>query len=219
MSQETTSLTVYAKEANGKGPARRTRMKGMVPGVVYGPQFPNPFSVSFHPNDIIAAHGKVGRTGLLSLKLAEGAPKELEGSKVLLKEIDVHPYKTKIIHVDLHAIDLTKKIRVTVPVSYEGKAKGIADGGILNVTVREVEVRCSPDKIPSQLTFDISQLGIGDSAHLSELEKQYSDLEFIYDNDLSLLMISETREEKAADDAPATDAAAAEASKTEAPKE
>ena len=209
MTQENIVLKTFGRENSGKGPARRVRMEGKVPGVVYGPKMDKPFNVCFEPNDIIRAYKSGGKTSLMTLDLAEGAPAELKGTKVLLKEVTTHPYKTKLIHVDLFAMDLSKKMRVTVPVNYVGKAKGVLEGGALNVSVREVEVRCAPDKIPAHLDADISDIDINESYHLSTLEKLYPDLEFIYEKDLSLLGVSETREEKTAAETAQEAAAAA----------
>ncbi len=220
MNQETVNLKTYGRENTGKGPSRRVRMKGLVPGVVYGPTMKTPLAVAFMPNDIISAYRKAGKTSLINLDLQDGAPAELKGTKVLLKEVNTHPYKTLLIHVDLHAIDLSKKTRVVVPIRYEGKAKGVADGGVLNVSVRETEVRCAPDNIPHELVVDISGIELNGSYHLSELETKYPDLEFIYDQDLSLLGVTETREEKkeeAAEGAVGAPAAAAAPAAAKAP--
>src|SRR5690606_30616594 len=106
------TLKVYGREETGKGPARRVRMKDMVPGIVYGPKMKAPLPVSFSPNDIIAAHKAAGKTTLVTLETAEGAPAELKGTKVLFKAVEKHPFKVKLVHVDLHQIDLSKKLRV-----------------------------------------------------------------------------------------------------------
>ncbi len=205
--QQTVTLKVYGREKTGKGASNQVRRKDLVPGVVYGPKMKTPLNVCLVPNEIISAHRAAGKTTLVTLDPVEGAPSELKGSKVLFKEIQKHPFKPKFVHVDLHAIDLTKKTRVIVPVHYVGKSKGQADGGVLNVTLRELEIRCAPDQIPSHLDVDISNVELGGSLHLSEVEKAFPNLEFIYENDYSLLTVSEVREEKV-EAAPAADAAA-----------
>lgn len=207
--QQSVTLKVYGREKTGKGASIQLRMKDMVPGVVYGPKLKTPLNISLIPNEIIAAHRAAGKTTLVTLEPSEGAPTELKGLKVLFKEVTAHPYKTKFVHVDFHAIDLTKKMRVVVPVHFVGKSLGQAEGGILNATLRELEIRCAPDQIPSSIDVDITNLGLNDSIHLSEVEKLFPNLEFIYENDYSLVTISEIREEKAAAVDPAAAAAAA----------
>jgi large subunit ribosomal protein L25 len=98
---------------------------------------------------------------------------------------------------------------VIVPLHYVGKSKGQNDGGILNVTLREIEIRCVPDQIPSHIDVDISDLELNGSIHVSEIEKKFPNIEFIYENDYSLVTISEVREEKAAEPVAAAAGAAA----------
>jgi len=198
MNQQTVTLKVYGREGTGKGPARRVRMKDMVPGIIYGPKIKTPLPVSFMPNDILFAHKAAGKTALVTLETVEGAPSELNGTKVLFKAVEKHPYKVKFVHVDLHQIDLTKKLRVVVPIHFTGKAKGQADGGIVNVSVRQVEIRCAAIDIPSHLDIDISNIGLNEGLHVSDLETLYPNVEFIYENDSTLLTISEVAEEVAA---------------------
>ncbi|MEO5667821.1 MAG: 50S ribosomal protein L25 [Bdellovibrionota bacterium] len=196
--QNAITLKVYGREQTGKGASIQLRLKDMVPGVVYGPQLKTPLNISLIPNEIIAAHKAAGKTTLVTLDAVDGAPAQLKGMKVLFKSIDAHPFKTRFVHVDFHAIDLTKKMRVVVPVHFVGKSLGQAEGGILNATLRELEIRCAPDQIPSSIDVDITNLNLNDSIHLSEVEKLFPNLEFIYENDYSLVTISEIREEKAA---------------------
>jgi large subunit ribosomal protein L25 len=217
MSQQTVSLRIYGRDNTGKGAARKVRKKDMVPGIVYGPKMETPFPVSFMPNDVIAAHKAAGKTSIVVLDTQEGAPEALKGAKVLIKEVQAHPYKVKLVHVDLHQIDLTKKMRAIVPVHFVGKSQGQADGGILNTSVREVEIRCAPDQIPSHLDIDITALGLNDGLSVSQLEEKYPNLEFIYENDFTLVSIVEVAEEKAAPVVAATDAAAAPAADAKAP--
>ena len=90
--------------------------------------------------------------------------------KVLKKDSTVHPVSRRPVHLDLFALDLTKTVRVYVEVRFEGKALGIKEGGVLNIATREVEVECLPTAIPQFLSIDITNLGINDSIHASELQ-------------------------------------------------
>ncbi len=208
--KEEITLKVYGR-SSGENPFQ-TRKAKKVPAVVYGPNMKSPVKISLEPNDVIAINRKAGKTSLVKLKSQDAGSKEIDNSVVLLKEIQTHPYKNLLLHVDLHQIDLSKKIRVTVPLNFTGKAKGLAEGGLMNVSVRDVELKCLPTNIPNHLDFDLTDLGLNESLSISELEKRFADhkeFEFIYDSDFSVVGIVEPREEKAVAVDPAAAAAAA----------
>jgi large subunit ribosomal protein L25 len=192
-------LNVRGRPFIGKNAAYRTRATS-IPAVVYGPKVKTPFNVEVTPNEFLRIYKTAGRTGLVTLKSSEGAPKELDGQKVLIKEVQTHPFKNIATHVDFHLIDLQKKIRVTVPVSFVGKAKGLAEGGILSISSRSVTIKCLPLDIPNHIDADVSELGVGDSLHIEELAKKFetSKLEFMYESNYSLAAIVRPEEEVAA---------------------
>lgn len=208
---ETLTLKVYGRSKNGKSAAYRTRLNGQIPAVVYGPKVITPYSVSIIPNELRPVFSKAGHTGLVTLEATDGAPSELNGVKVLVKEVQVHPYKNLYSHVDLHQIDLTRSIRVTVPLKYVGKAKGQEEGGIVSITTREVEIKCLPTEIPNHIDVDISPVELNGSIHIEELAEKLKGekYEFIYETNFSLVSVVEPREEKVETPvAAATDAAA-----------
>lgn len=215
---ESLTLKVYGRPKNGKSASFRTRLGGRVPGVVYGPKVKTPFSISVIPNELKPVYTKAGHTGLVTLQAMDGAPTELNGAKVLLKEVQVHPYKNLYSHIDLHQIDLDRSIRVTVPLKFVGKAKGQEEGGVVSIMSREVEIKCLPTNIPNHIDIDISPLEINGSIHIAELaEKMKSEkYEFMFESDFALVAVVEPQEEKAAvavaaDPAAATPAAGAKA--------
>lgn len=195
---ESLTLNIRGRTGLGKNASYRTRRDALVPGVVYGPKVKTPFTVSVVPNELISLYKKAGHTGLVTLNATEGAPSELNGQKVLIKELQTHPYKNLVTHVDLHFIDLTKSIRVTVPLKFVGKAKGLAEGGILSIIVRQVEIKCLPTDIPNHIDVDISDLGLNDNLHIEELSKKFesSKLEFIYEANLVLAAVVRPEEEE-----------------------
>ena len=212
-SNETLKLGVHGRDRTGKSVSYRIRASQMVPGVVYGPKLKTPITVKLAPKQIREIYSKAGRTGLVTLESLEGAPSELNGTKVLFKEIQTHPYKNIITHVDLHQLDLGRKIRVTVPLNFTGKAKGLGEGGIMNIVSRAVEIKALPTEIPNHIDVDVSDLGVNDSIHVAELAKKLEasvKYEFIFENDFALVAIVPPEEEKAAaPEAAAADAAAA----------
>ncbi|MBS1983760.1 MAG: 50S ribosomal protein L25 [Bdellovibrionales bacterium] len=232
MSTETTesknlNLTVTGRTGQGKNASFRIRRSNMVPGVIYGPKMKGQQLVSVVPNELREVYKKVGRAGIVTLMAGEGAPKEVNGQKVLIKEIQTHPFKNLITHVDLHSIDLTKKIRVTVPLVFTGKAKGLSEGGILSIIARQVEIKCLPTDLPNHIDVDVTDVGLTESIHLEDLSKKYAKeqgdkIEFIYESNYVLVAVVRPEEEEvkavvAADPAAAGAAPAAGAAGAAAP--
>ena len=157
-------LTVE-KRTPGRATARGLRVAKMVPGVIYGAGLDNSH-ISLHVNDILKYNTRAYENALLNLKSADG---KLNGKVALLKEVVVHPLTRRPEHVDLFALDLTKAVRIPVEIKIEGKAIGLTEGGMLNIVTRSVEVECLPTQIPDFILVDVSNLGVGDSIHASEL--------------------------------------------------
>ncbi len=163
---ESNEILVERRTAHGKGTARKLRGAGRIPGVFYGP---GRASVAL-TLDPAAVHAVVGRTGKdRLLRLTTGAGDELDGQMVILKDTQRDPVKRRIIHADFFEIRMDREIEVTVPVHVVGKAPGIDEGGTLEHILREIDVRCLPDRIPAALDVDVSALGIGESIHVSDL--------------------------------------------------
>jgi large subunit ribosomal protein L25 len=94
----------------------------------------------------------------------------LEKTPVIVAEEQYHPIKGTLMHIDLKRIDLTRKLRVSVPVHTIGEAKGVKQqGGVLDVVTRTIEIECIPDDIPNQFDIDVTELMIGSNIRVSEL--------------------------------------------------
>ena len=156
-------LTVEKREA-GRANARGLRVNKMVPGVIYGAT--ENVTVQLHVNDVLKYNSRAYENALLNIKSPD--PK-LNGKVALFKEVVVHPLSRRPEHVDLFALDLTKMVRVSIEVRVEGKAIGIAEGGLLNIVSRQVEVECLPTEIPDFIVVDVTNLGVGDSLHVSDM--------------------------------------------------
>jgi large subunit ribosomal protein L25 len=163
----TVELKATARTGTGKGKARQTRREGSFPAVLYGEgEEPQPISVDnkdFYPVIRTAA----GENVILDLKI-EGS--KSESCKAIIRDIQYHPVRRDILHVDFQHISMTKMITVDVPIEIEGEAVGVkTDGGILEVILREVEVECLPVNIPDVIKVDVSDLEIGNSIQVSDL--------------------------------------------------
>ncbi len=150
----------------GKHFSRALRNGRRVPAVIYG-AVENNFSVSVYEGDIARYHTRAFENALFNIKSTR---KELDGKVVLMKAVQVHPVSRRPEHVDFQVLDLTKVVRVSVEVRLEGKPIGLAEGGLLNIVHRQIEVECLPTEIPDAIVADVSHLGVGDALHVSDLK-------------------------------------------------
>lgn len=165
-------LEAEERETTGKGPAGRLRRQGYVPGVLYGKEAGSrPIKVK--ARELEGILGRAGESTLIKVKLASEAtaaqkaqPKEYTA---LIREIQRHPTKGILSHVDLLQVSLGEKIVVQVPVRLLGEPAGIKDGGILQHGLREVEIECLPGDLPEHLEVDVSGLGIGDKVTVADI--------------------------------------------------
>jgi len=158
------TVTADVRSTRGKNEAHRTRAAGQIPAVVYGAH-KDPVAVAVNPREIL----KIVRssTGFNTIfNLAIGG----ETTPVMVVDQQVDPIKGTLLHADLKRIDLTKRIRVTVPVHTAGEPKGVkVQGGLLEIITRSVDIECLPDDIPESFTVDVSDLMIGQSKRAGDV--------------------------------------------------
>ena len=163
---ERRELKVEIREGVGKGVARRLRQSNKIPAIFYGPHLKNPVSLAIDMKEL-STNIQSGKNTLFTLKTEGQSP--IAGKMALVKQQQYNPITMKRTHVDLYEVRMDEKIKVNVPLIFTGKAKGIAEGGILQHGLRELEVRCLPTDIPEKIEVDVSDLAIGDSLHVSDL--------------------------------------------------
>ena len=163
--RETAVLAVQKRDGRGKGAARKLRAEGRVPGNIYGHGIDSiAVTADAHEFDALTSKISVDNT-LVELKLGG------KSRQVLIREIQRHPYKPVVLHVDFFAIRADEKLRVSVPVHVTGTASGVKNsGGVLQQALHEVEIECLPSEIPEHFEIDVSALEIGDSLHVSDLD-------------------------------------------------
>ena len=156
-------LNVNERDGRGKGPARRARMAGKVPEVVYGRGMePVPIEVD-RREFLTALHTDAGMNVLLELEV---------GGKTMLalaRELQRDPVKGTLLHADFVQIDVTQTVDVEVPVHVTGEALGVKEGGVLEQPLFTVHVRCLPTEVPESVDVDISHLNIGDSLRVGDI--------------------------------------------------
>lgn len=194
-------LNVESRET-GRANSRALRVNKMIPAVIYGSV--EPINVSIHENDVVKYKARAFENALLNLKSTK-IPK-VNGIVALIKDVYVNPLTRRPEHVDLFSLDLTKTVRVFVEVKIEGKAIGLAEGGMLTIASRQVEIECLPTAIPDAITVDVTNLNVGDSIHVSDITLA-AGLKFISRPELTIAACVEIVDEVIA--APVVDAAAA----------
>jgi len=159
-------LTGSLRERSGKGPAREARRAGRIPAILYG-HGQAALSVAVETRDFINAMRQIeGGNMIVSLKLESGE------RTALVREVQRDPLSHEILHLDFQEVSLTEKVRVEVNVHLVGAAKGVKEGGILEAITRQVEVECLATAIPGSLDVDVSDLAIGDSVHVRDLQAE-----------------------------------------------
>jgi large subunit ribosomal protein L25 len=163
ITQEVVAATPREGKFN-KNAARRVRVKGRIPAVVYGAQEPS-VAVEVDPKQILRIlHSEAGHNSIFDLEIGDAK------AKAMIVDWQYEPIKGSLLHIDLKRIALDKAIRVEVPIQLVGVPVGVkTQGGILDQVLREVEIECLPTDIPSHIDVDVSELAFGDVLRVSDL--------------------------------------------------
>jgi large subunit ribosomal protein L25 len=160
----TATLSATLRSESGKGAARALRRAGSVPAVIYGHKR-EPMSLSVSTRELERLLERVA-TGTTVVELS------IDGrvSRTLIREIQKHPFKKQLVHVDFQELVAGEMITVSVPLVIVGTSIGVRSfQGILDQTMRELEVEVDPSAIPNHIDVDVSALNIGDSIHVRDL--------------------------------------------------
>ena len=158
------SLTATARATSGKGAARSLRREGSVPAVIYG-HAREAQSLAVPSRDLEKLLGSIA-AGSTVVELA------IDGktSRTLIREIQRHPFKRHVLHVDFQELVAGEKITVMIPLVLHGVPEGVRlGGGILEQMMREIEVEVDPANIPNHIDVDVTHLVVGHSIHVGEL--------------------------------------------------
>jgi len=167
-------LKVRKREGTGKGFAQKLRGEGKIPAVVYGHKM-DPINLSVDGSDFEDLSRSVSIESTIITLEVEGDKKK--PIKTLVREIQRHPFRDRILHLDFFQISMKESITVEVPISLLGTSVGVrTEGGILQHQMREVQISCLPSEIPEKIEIDISDLSIGDSVHVGDLDLKGFDL-------------------------------------------
>lgn len=179
-------LNTKIRTTTGNGPARRLRMSGQIPAVLYGPNT-TPVLLSVNNSDLEMVFKK-GGIGQLILNLVIQKNGEKTTMPAMIKELQTHPVSRNFIHIDFYEIKMDQKITAKIPVVTAGMAKGVELGGILQIIRRELEVECLPLEVPESIEIDISDLDIGDSIHVGQIQVE-GEVEFLEEDDYTVVTV------------------------------
>ncbi|MBC7320127.1 50S ribosomal protein L25/general stress protein Ctc [bacterium] len=164
---EQIELNAFVRDVKGKK-VKRLRAQGFIPSILYGKHLEEPICLMIPEKDLlkVLTSTEGGRGILFTLNIQNG---ESRKEYAILQDIQFHPTKLNVLHVDWHGISLEEEIEATVPIVLKGEAVGTKVGGILEIVLEEIDVRCLPINLPPHIEVDISNLNIGDSIHVRDL--------------------------------------------------
>jgi len=159
-----TVLLAESGRSTGSASARRLRTEDRIPGVVYGHGM-DPVSVSVGRRDLrIALSGAAGLNTILDLTV------DGEVYPTLVKDIQRHPVKRNVQHIDFIQVNLNEEVTVAVPVRLEGEAKAVeAEGGLVDLTMNEIEVVTTPRNIPDEIVVDVSEMDMDSTIRVEDV--------------------------------------------------
>jgi large subunit ribosomal protein L25 len=163
---ELSDLTIEAtpREQTGRQACNKLRSSGRIPAVMYGKEINKSFSLEDRAMRMLLRKAS-GTTSLLRL-LGEKGEDEL----VLIKEMQMDPIKNNILHIDFVQVNRGEDLQTKIPLSILGEADGVkSEGGILEILANEVEVRCRPSNLPTEIELDITNLALGENLQIKDL--------------------------------------------------
>ena len=187
---EKSLLEAQPRTAGNKNDARRVRVSGKVPGMLYGAG-KGVISLSLDPRQVSKIlHSQTGHNTIFELAVSSG-----ENTQAMIVDWQYEPIKGALLHIDLKRIAMDKKLTVSVPIVLKGEAEGVKQqGGILEQLLREVEIECLPADIPSSIEVDVSGLVFGKVMRVEDLPHNEK-LEFITDANQPVAHVTTVKEE------------------------
>jgi large subunit ribosomal protein L25 len=177
------TLTARTRDERGKSAARALRRSGRIPAVAYGHgEETQSLSVDSLELEKLLSSISVENT-LIELQVEGGQP-----SRALIREVQYHPAKPVILHVDLFQVHAGEKLHLEVPIRLQGNPVGVREqGGVLQQVLNDLEVECLPKDIPEAVNIEVVDLGIGDTVHVRDLD--IPNVTILNDADLTICSI------------------------------
>ncbi len=160
-------FTAFPRGTEGRGASRRLRRTGRAPGIVYGgTESPQPIELD-HNALIHALNKEAFHSSILTMKLGDAA------QRVLLRDVQMHPFRHEVLHIDFQRVDESRKIHMKVPLHFINAELAPAvktTDAIISHVLTELDVSCLPKDLPAFVEVDLSQLAVGQSIHVSDLK-------------------------------------------------
>ncbi len=184
-------LTAHKRTLIGRNAIKKIKEKGLVPGVIYGSQAePIALQIDGRQLTTVLAHASSEHV-LVELEIVDGS--ESTNRLALIQEVQHHPLKRELLHVDFHAVSATEKIFSEVPIEAVGEALGVRTfGGLLEYSLRTLEVECYPQDLPDIVRIDVTNLSIGESLHVRDIQLPPG-VEATTDEDLTVVSVVASR--------------------------
>jgi len=195
----TAQLSASPRTTVGKGAARTLRSAGQIPAVIYG-HAREPLSLAISAREVEKLLERVtAESTVIELTLASGV------ARTLIREVQRHPFKKQILHIDFQELVAGEKVSVNVPIVLTGTPDGVRlSGGILSQVMSELSIRVDPVNIPRRIEADVTHVVIGHSLHVSDL-KVPEGVEILDEADATIAVVSAPKVE--AEPTPAAEAA------------
>lgn len=193
-------LAARPRAEHGRNAVKGVRARAGVPAVIYGGK-ETPSNLEISRKDIEQLLSRaVGENILVELEINDG--KTTTNRLSLIQEVQHHPLKGQVLHVDFHAVSLTEEIEAEIVLEPIGEADGVKNfGGLLEQSIRTLSIRCFPQNLPEIIQVDVSALKIGDSIHIRDLQLPEG-VTAVEDHDLTVFIVAEPT---VAEEAPAAD--------------
>jgi large subunit ribosomal protein L25 len=193
MSEAIYELTAEARDTIGRSASRRLRKQNLVPAIIYGGHA-EPQSITLQAFELKRAMQHESFSSHILTVNVNGKP-----INAVLKDLQRHPFRDQVLHIDFQRIEANEKITMNVPIHYlnEKTAEGVKQGGSLSRLMIETEVRCLPAELPEYLEVDVKNLKMGEALHLSDISLpegvEITQLSYGADHDQPILSISPPR--------------------------
>ena len=200
------TLDAKKRDGRGKNEARRLRVSGRIPAVVYGArkdgQVPEGVPVAVDPKEVLRIlHSESGANTLINLKFEGGE------SRVMVREYQLDPVTHQLLHADFYQLSMDRAIIVSVPIVIKGEPAGVkVQGGLLDFVTRDIQVQCLPTDIPESIVVDVSELMLHQAIRVRDLAVDPK-WKAVTDGETMLVHVVMPKAEEVV--APAADAAAA----------
>ena len=202
------SLNVEKREAQSKGKLNQLRQDGKVPGVVYGQKIKEASPIAVDERELQALL-KSNPNAVLEIEVPTAGKQP-----VMITDIQRDSLSRKLLHIDLHQIDMNSEVTTSVRIEVTGEAVGVKEGGVMQTVLHELEITCLPNSIPESVSIDVSELQVGESLAVSEV-KLPKGVSTSVDSEMIIVSILAPQKEELDEDAEETAEESAEADQAE----